>query len=268
MLQFMFVRSSICVTSFCLVTLPALVMVVGCQPSKPLQSSAPVVETWCIIVTPVTTTENTKSLPSSLTILDYSQIQSDVTTIGWLVPVAIRKVMVTASDREETLEVWGTTPDFLLLYLRTARIPEFEGLKEGRFLTTSEMVKREKVAVLGSSAAARLFPDSSAVGKTVLIHNTELTVTGVLTDEEKASETRDHVYVDTRWLLDQDSPAPTSDSSAKVDAMSYELSQLWIRVGNADPKPTWNMVEQILQKNHPEGRYSASMLPADQVSER
>jgi hypothetical protein len=264
-----FFQTLICLMSFCSVTVPALLIASGCQPSKPVQSPNPDVEAWCVIVTPTATTENKgRSTHSSLTIGDYSQIDADVPTISLLVPVAIRNVSVVSPDHEETLEVWGTTPDILPLYLRTARIPEFEGLKEGRFLTTSEMHKRENVAVLGSNAASRLFPDSTAIGKTIQIHDDQLTIVGVLTNAEKASETQERVYVDVRWLLDRDAQAAKSGSSAKVDAMYYELSQLWLRVENSDPKPTWSLVEQILQKKHPEGRFSASLLPADRVSER
>jgi hypothetical protein len=264
-----FFRRSICNTLCCSLILPALLIVSGCQPSKLLQPADSEVATWCVIVTPSATTEDKgRNTPSSLTLGDYSQIHEEVATVGLLVPVAIKNVSVTSPDHEEILEVWGTTSDFLSLYLRTARIPALEGLTEGRFLTTSDMLKREKVAVLGSNAASRLFPDSTAVGKTIQIHNGQLTVVGVLTDAEKANETRDRVYVDTRWLLDKDYQAAASDSSAKVEAKSYELSQLWFQVGNPDPKPTWNRVQQILQQNHSNGRYSASMLSADQVSWR
>ena len=53
-------------------------------------------------------------------------------------------------------------------------------VEEGRFITQIECVSGRGVTVLGFDVANTLFPDESAVGKSVLIKGHEVEVVGVL----------------------------------------------------------------------------------------
>jgi putative ABC transport system permease protein len=63
----------------------------------------------------------------------------------------------------------------------SAAIPEMRdiGLVEGRFFTEAEERSRQAVAVIGEDLRAKLFPTSSAVGRTVKIRGIDFVVVGV-----------------------------------------------------------------------------------------
>ena len=65
----------------------------------------------------------------------------------------------------------GTTSDFL--------ITSTAGFREGRFFTETESHNGRNVVVLGYDVAEALFPNASALGKTVLIDNNPFLVVGV-----------------------------------------------------------------------------------------
>lgn len=64
-------------------------------------------------------------------------------------------------------------------------------LAEGQFLSAGDIESKARVAVLGSAAAAKLFPDSSAVGQTIRIQNAAVQVVGVLQSRGASPSGRD-----------------------------------------------------------------------------
>jgi putative ABC transport system permease protein len=68
--------------------------------------------------------------------------------------------------------VYGIEPDYL-------KIKDWN-IQEGDFFTEKDIQQRSKVAVLGTTVAAKLFPDIDPVGQTVRILTTPFTVIGVL----------------------------------------------------------------------------------------
>ena len=68
--------------------------------------------------------------------------------------------------------VYGIEPDYLTI--------KSWAIKEGDFFTEKDIQARNKVAVLGTTVAAKLFPDEDPVGKSIRILTTPFTVIGVL----------------------------------------------------------------------------------------
>jgi putative ABC transport system permease protein len=73
--------------------------------------------------------------------------------------------------------VYGIEPDYLKI--------KSWNIKEGEFFTEKDTQARNKVAVLGTTVAAKLFPDADPVGQSIRILTTPFTVIGVL--ESKGS---------------------------------------------------------------------------------
>lgn len=84
--------------------------------------------------------------------------------------------VVGASGYWETT-VTGIEPDYL-------SIKQWE-LKSGEMFTEKDLSSRNKVAVLGTTVAAKLFPDQDPVGQRVRIGSTPFTIIGIL--ESKGS---------------------------------------------------------------------------------
>jgi len=70
------------------------------------------------------------------------------------------------------MSILGTTPDF----------PQVRGITvaDGRYFNQTDLDRKQKVAVLGSSLAAELFGATSPVGQLVSVGNTKLAVIGVM----------------------------------------------------------------------------------------
>ncbi len=75
----------------------------------------------------------------------------------------------------EDVSLVGTTTD----YPEVRNVP----VGEGRFFNEKELERASKVVVLGSGLAGELFGDSSALGQTVTVGNTKLTVVGVMKEK-------------------------------------------------------------------------------------
>jgi len=70
------------------------------------------------------------------------------------------------------VSILGTTPDF----------PQVRGITvaDGRYFNQTDLDRKQKVAVLGSSLATELFGSTSPVGQLVSVGNTKLAVIGVM----------------------------------------------------------------------------------------
>lgn len=87
----------------------------------------------------------------------------------------IRAGSVTLTD----VPVLGSTPDF----------PSVRDMKiaSGRFYTATDLERKQKVAVLGSSLAEQLFGETSPIGQVITVGNVKLTVVGVLKEKGAVS---------------------------------------------------------------------------------
>jgi len=132
-----------------------------------------------LIVSPGSTTSTSgirggRGSASTLTTRDATALASPVVApdIARVAPVVTGSQSLTAGTTNWTTNVVGTTPDWLPVRARS--------LTEGRFFTTAELDSSASVAVLGSTTATELFGGRDALGQTVSINGTTMTVIGIL----------------------------------------------------------------------------------------
>lgn len=92
--------------------------------------------------------------------------------VAAVVPVRTSSQVATADGQNWTTEVSGTTTSWLSVRNRE--------LECGRFFTADEADRAARVVILASETATELFDTTSAVGETVSVAGTELTIIGVL----------------------------------------------------------------------------------------
>jgi putative ABC transport system permease protein len=87
----------------------------------------------------------------------------------------------------ESVSILGTTPDF----------PSVRDMQvsEGRYLNQTDLDRKQKVAVLGSSLAEELFGDTPPVGQVVTVGNTKLIVVGVMAEKGLVGNTDYDAYL-------------------------------------------------------------------------
>ncbi|MBG0771286.1 MAG: ABC transporter permease, partial [Anaerolineaceae bacterium] len=75
----------------------------------------------------------------------------------------------------ESVTVMGTTPSF-------PSVRDIE-LSDGRYFTSEEVDRDEKVVILGASLAESLFGDEDPIGQTIIVDTTRLAVIGVFAEK-------------------------------------------------------------------------------------
>lgn len=113
-------------------------------------------------------------VPGSLTMADAAAL-ADPTVVpdaGSVAPLVERSEPVVAGQHRVTATLTGSTPGWLPTVHRQ--------LGQGRSFSAAEVTSGARVVVLGSLAAQALFPSGGALGHTVEIRATALTVIGVL----------------------------------------------------------------------------------------
>ena len=107
---------------------------------------------------------------------DAAAIQDSVDGVTAVVVEQNSSETVKANDITlESIEILGTTVGF-------PSVRDMD-IAEGRYFNDTEIERKSKVAILGSSTAEELFGDSSPIGEYITIGNTKLAVIGVF--EEK-----------------------------------------------------------------------------------
>jgi putative ABC transport system permease protein len=109
-----------------------------------------------------------------LTIDDYEALGDRMRApdLVRVIPVVNGNLRVSAGLNNRSTSIIGTNNDYFRLRSST--------LREGRFFEASELTSRARVAVLGGSIAATLFPNGGALGSTILVDAVPFKVVGVL----------------------------------------------------------------------------------------
>ncbi|MHB1474265.1 MAG: ABC transporter permease [Dermatophilaceae bacterium] len=157
---------------------------------------------------------------SSLTMRDATALASPVVApdIAKVAPVATGSQSLTAGTTNWTTNVVGTTPDWLPVRARS--------LTEGRFFTTSELNSSASVVVLGSTTATELFGRRDALGQTVNINGTTMTVIGILNTAGSSTTTDE----DDQALV----PQTTYGSRIASGGNATGISTLYIEATSTD----------------------------------
>jgi putative ABC transport system permease protein len=178
-----------------------------------------------LIVSPGSTTSTSgirggRGSASTLTTRDATALASSVVApdIAKVAPVVTGSQSLTAGTTNWTTNVVGTTPDWLPVRARS--------LTEGRFFTGAELNSSASVAVLGSTTATELFGGRDALGQTVSINGTTMTVIGILNTAGSSTTTDE----DDQALV----PQTTYSSRIASSGNATGISTLYIEATSTD----------------------------------
>jgi len=140
-----------------------------------------------IVITPGSITLGGVSLgggaKTTLTLDDVTAISENIPEINGVAPYSLASAQVVAGSANWYTVIGGTTPAWLPVGNWS--------VAQGRFFTDQDVKRVTKVAVLGSTVAANLFPAGGAVGATVIIKSVPFTVLGVLASKGQTGFGRD-----------------------------------------------------------------------------
>jgi ABC-type antimicrobial peptide transport system, permease component len=157
---------------------------------------------------------------STLTMRDSTALASRVVApdIAKVAPVVTGSQSLTAGTTNWTTNVVGTTPDWPQVRARS--------LAEGRFFSLAELNSSASVAVLGSTTATELFGGRDALGQTVDINGTTMTVIGILNTAGSSTTTDE----DDQALV----PQTTYSSRVASSGNAAGISTLYIEAASTD----------------------------------
>jgi putative ABC transport system permease protein len=113
---------------------------------------------------------------------DVAAIRDQISGVAGVSVEQQASVTVKVGDTTLTeISVVGTTPDYTTV--RNVQV------KSGRFITEQDNERVEKVVILGSTIAEKLFGSSDPLGQTIYADNTQLVVIGVLAPKGLSSGT-------------------------------------------------------------------------------
>jgi len=110
-------------------------------------------------------------------------IASNVPEIAGVAPYSQTSAQVIAGSANWYTVIGGTTPDWLSV--------GNWNVAQGMFFSKQDVARVSKVAVLGSTVAANLFPAGGAIGSTVVIKSVPFRVIGVLQSKGQSGFGRD-----------------------------------------------------------------------------
>ena len=140
-----------------------------------------------IIITPGAITSGGVSLGSgsrtTLKLDDIAAISKNILDVEAVAPYSQTSAQVVAGSTNWYTSIGGTTPAWITV--------QNWSLSQGAFFTEDDITRAAKVAVLGSTVAANLFPAGGAVGSTVVVKSVPFRVVGVLASKGQSGFGRD-----------------------------------------------------------------------------
>jgi putative ABC transport system permease protein len=142
-----------------------------------------------IVILPGTTTSGGAhggfgSMPT-LTWTDLKAIQTEVPSVRYAAPLLRAAAQLLSEDQNWTTGVQGTTPDYFAI--------RNWGAEQGALFTTSDVDAGNKVVLLGSTVAEKLYGTGvNPVGKVLRVKNVPFTVVGVLESKGQSPMGQDY----------------------------------------------------------------------------
>jgi putative ABC transport system permease protein len=92
------------------------------------------------------------------------------------------KAVIVEQQSSQTVKADGNTLEDVVIHGSTSEFPSVRDMTvaQGRYFNDTEVSRKQKVAVLGSSLATELFGDTNPIGQVVTVGTTKLTVIGVM----------------------------------------------------------------------------------------
>ncbi len=197
-----------------------------------------------IVITPGSVTSGGVRLGSgsrtTLELDDVDAITRNVPELAGVAPQSQTNAQVVAGSANWYTVISGTTPSYL-------SVGNWD-MAQGSFFTDEDVRRVSKVAVLGSTVAANLFPTGDAVGSTVVIKSVPFRVIGVLASKGQTGFGRDQddvvmVPITTHqerltgqsWVNAIMISASTSDAVAGVVDATQRLLRIVHHLSPVDP---------------------------------
>jgi putative ABC transport system permease protein len=192
------------------------------------------------------------SPPPSLTYNDLATLEENVTGINGISAEQSTMQDIKGGDTTLTgISIIGTTPGF-------TAVRELS-VAHGRFITEQDNDRHTKVGVLGYDLAVELFGDPSpAVGQSLKIGSTKVTVVGVLDEKGVVGNTDydNRVYVPVKLVFAKWTNARfggenlrvvyvSAESKQAMDSVMSQLNKLVMRILDTDPSsPGFQLMTQ------------------------
>ncbi len=168
----------------------------------------------------------------TLTYQDSQALAGHAASVTGVAPVLQTQIQLTAASRKYTTTVVGTTPDLLPVRKLT--------VQSGRFLNSSDLSRRKRVAALGPALARALFRNpASAVGRRFILNGRAFDVVGVLIPEGSilGLDLDDRVYI----------PFTTAQQIFKLDYATF----FFVKAADPSAVPRAKReTERILLREH------------------
>ena len=111
-----------------------------------------------------------------LTLADVQKLRAESSYISAITgEVRIGSTNVVGGNSYWTTTVYGVEPDYIVI--------KDWPMQSGEFFGEKDLASRSKTAVLGTTVAAKLFPDQDPIGKSIRIGTTPFTVVGLLSSK-------------------------------------------------------------------------------------
>ena len=108
---------------------------------------------------------------------DIADLKKYAPHLKAIAPIQQMNTLLRVGDREKQLDVTGTTEAYI-------EYVDVE-LYSGRIMTSEEVLRQEKLAVIGYSIKEEFFPNSEAIGEYVIAFGVPVKIIGVLEYKEK-----------------------------------------------------------------------------------
>ena len=121
---------------------------------------------------------------------DAKAIKSKVKDIDYVSPTVQTSYQIVYGNQNWNTTVEGVTPEFMSI--RSLSV------SNGSFISTNDLEKRNRVAVIGTTVAENLFDEKNPVGQNIRINNQPYKVIGLLTSKGQSSMGQDQddmIYV-------------------------------------------------------------------------
>jgi len=120
---------------------------------------------------------------TTLKLDDVSAVAANVPGLAGVAPMSQTNAQVVAGGENWYTQIVGTTPPWVDV--------QNWSIAQGSFFTDDDVRRASKVAVLGSTVAANLFPAGGAIGSIVVIKSVPFRVVGVLSSKGQSGFGRD-----------------------------------------------------------------------------
>ena len=159
------------------------------------------------------------------------------------------KGVIVEQQASDTIKYNGTTLEDVTILGSTADFPSVRDIDvaQGRYFNDTDVDRKQKVAVLGSTLATELFGDTNPVGQVVTVGTTKLTVIGVLAEKGTVGDVDydSRIYTPITVVFQKFTPS----FFARIVGDSVRLLYVEVEEG-VDLEDVITQIELLLAKRH------------------